>query len=529
MKVKVARSFYWWIIGGVLGIVMIIVGVVLAVRPAVEVSEEQISETEMMYRFAVGQIREDGKYRYKVNMETGKESAGYSMIRHAGVSWGLINAYQEYGRGEDFSAISRAMKYLQSKIKEKGEERFLEDEGSGKYGGNALAALAFLEYYRMGQGEEYLELARGLVSSLLGAQEESGEYYHTFSAEFVPLEKGKSDIYDGEINLALMQMYEETGEEKYRDAVVKSIAGMGEEELMSDMQWTAYVNFELEKNGISNRFVENIKKNFEKMRGRNSLCDVEYLGLAVKYLRLKLSRMQEGEEAEELRGLLSKVMVVYQARIETDKKEIVYEPGEFFGAVVRDGEMRIDYTQHRLAGFLMFKEATEWKDPYVELAREATEYFVRTGQEMAVPEGLPVEMYEKGAVFVGIHNEGKLRGCRGTRVAKRSIAQEIIAQAARASTDARFENVTSEELSTLDFRVDVLSELEEVTDINELDVKKYGLVIEKNETSAIFLPNIETIRTVEEQIRKIIKKAGLPEDVTGYKLYRYRTVRHQYF
>ena len=521
------RSFYWWIIEGILGVVAVVFLAIFLTRMGAETPVEQMTEAEMLYQFSVGQIRENGKYRYRVDMETGKEDGTYSIIRHAGVSWGLLNVYEKYGREEDFLKIRQAIFYLRSRVREKGEERFIEGDG-GKYGGTALALLAFLEYYKKTSEEEYVELAKGLAASLLSAQEESGEYYHTFSADFTPAEKGKSEIYDGEINLALLRMYDETGEEKYLSAVLRSIAWMNEEKLMSDSQWGAYVNFELLKNGVSNRFVANIEKNFEKMRGRNALCDLEYLGVSVKYLRLRLSGLQEGEEAERLRELLSKVMVVYQARAEKDKREIIYEPGEFFGAVVREGEMRIDFAQHRLAGYAMLEEAVEWRDPYVELAREATEYFVRTGEEMAVPEGLPKEMYEKGAVYVGIHNAGKLRGCQGTRVARRSIAQEIIAQAARASRDARFEDVGVEELSTLEFRVDVLSELEEVTDVGELNPKEYGLVIEKDGKSAIFLPNIESIQTVEEQISKIIKKAGLPEDVTGYKLYRYRTVRHEY-
>lgn len=55
------------------------------------------------------------------------------------------------------------------------------------------------------------------------------------------------------------------------------------------------------------------------------------------------------------------------------------------------------------------------EDAYVQLARNSIEGYVRTGAKIAVPDGLPQELYSKKAgVFVSIKENGSLRGCIGT-------------------------------------------------------------------------------------------------------------------
>ena len=41
------------------------------------------------------------------------------------------------------------------------------------------------------------------------------------------------------------------------------------------------------------------------------------------------------------------------------------------------------------------------------------------------------------------------------------------------------------------------------------------------------LPNRATISTVEDQIKKTLKKAGLSEDETDYTIYRYETISYK--
>lgn len=170
----------------------------------------------------------------------------------------------------------------------------------------------------------------------------------------------------------------------------------------------------------------------------------------------------------------------------------------------------------------------ENEDAYVRLARETIEEYVRNGGKIKVPEGLPGEMYNKRAgAFVSIKKEGRLRGCIGTVCAvQASIAEEIIENAVSASTkDPRFLPIEPEELEKLVISVDVLGDMEKIASPDELDVKRYGVVVTKGYKRGLLLPDLDGVDTVEEQIAIAKDKAGIKagEEV---ELERFEVVRH---
>lgn len=171
----------------------------------------------------------------------------------------------------------------------------------------------------------------------------------------------------------------------------------------------------------------------------------------------------------------------------------------------------------------------ESEDPYVRLARNTIETYVRKGEKISVPEGLPDEMYSRRAgVFVSLKEEGRLRGCIGTiSPVQESIAEEIIDNAvSAASRDPRFHAVEPEELDRLVYSVDVLGRTEKINSLSELDVKRYGVVVSMGRRRGLLLPNLEGVNTVEEQIRIAKRKAGIPEDMENVCLERFEVVRH---
>lgn len=168
------------------------------------------------------------------------------------------------------------------------------------------------------------------------------------------------------------------------------------------------------------------------------------------------------------------------------------------------------------------------EDAYVQLARRTIEAYVRTGEMIPVPEGLPEEMYRKRAgVFVSIKEEGRLRGCIGTiQAAQPSLVQEIIENAVSAcSRDPRFPAIGREELDKLSISVDVLGDTEKISSAEQLDVKRYGVVVTRGYKRGLLLPNLDGVDTVEEQIAIAKRKAGIGEN-DGVKLERFEVVRH---
>ncbi len=169
------------------------------------------------------------------------------------------------------------------------------------------------------------------------------------------------------------------------------------------------------------------------------------------------------------------------------------------------------------------------EDAYVALARRSVETYVRTGKKLKIPEGLPDEMYERrGGAFVSLKEEGRLRGCIGTIAPVRSsLAEEIIENAiSAASRDPRFPEVKADELGKLVYSVDVLGKAEEISSPEQLDVKRYGVIVTQGNRRGLLLPDLEGVDTVEQQIYIAKMKAGIDEKATDVKLERFEVVRH---
>ena len=174
------------------------------------------------------------------------------------------------------------------------------------------------------------------------------------------------------------------------------------------------------------------------------------------------------------------------------------------------------------------REKAEKSDAYVRLARTALEAWVCRRERIPVPEGLPEEMLGRRAgTFVSLHKNGSLRGCIGTIMATRkNIAEEIIQNAISAcSCDPRFSPVTAGELKNLEISVDVLGELEPIDSPDELDVRRYGVIVSRGMKRGLLLPNLDGVDTVEEQIRIARQKGGIREN-EPYSLERFEVVRH---
>ncbi|MBR3297300.1 MAG: AmmeMemoRadiSam system protein A [Firmicutes bacterium] len=173
-------------------------------------------------------------------------------------------------------------------------------------------------------------------------------------------------------------------------------------------------------------------------------------------------------------------------------------------------------------------ERAEKSDPYVKLARASVESWVRHRQIIPVPEGLPEEMlYQRAGTFVSIHKNGQLRGCIGTIAATQgSIAEEIIQNAVSASSrDPRFSPIKPGELSSLEISVDVLGDAEDIDSPDQLDVKRYGVIVTRGHRRGLLLPNLDGIDTVDEQIKIAKQKAGIME-FEKCSLQRFEVVRH---
>jgi len=165
--------------------------------------------------------------------------------------------------------------------------------------------------------------------------------------------------------------------------------------------------------------------------------------------------------------------------------------------------------------------------PLARLAKRTVETFVREGKVIPSEELTP-EMRQKAGVFVSIHKSGELRGCIGTfEPQKANVAEEIIANAISSATrDPRFFSITPDELEDLEYSVDVLTEPEPVKSQDQLDPKRYGVIVEAGLRKGLLLPDLEGVDSVDYQIDICRQKAGiLPNEPV--KLYRFEVKRYK--
>lgn len=172
------------------------------------------------------------------------------------------------------------------------------------------------------------------------------------------------------------------------------------------------------------------------------------------------------------------------------------------------------------------------RDQYISLAQKSLEHYIKTGTKLELTEDekreMPDSMFsEKAGCFVSLKKYGDLRGCIGTIYpTQKSIAEEIINMAIQAGTrDPRFYAVKENELSDLVYDVDVLYPPEPATK-DQLDVKKYGVIVSTKLKRGLLLPNLEGVDTVDYQLAIACQKAGIRSG-EDYEIERFLVERHE--
>ncbi len=167
------------------------------------------------------------------------------------------------------------------------------------------------------------------------------------------------------------------------------------------------------------------------------------------------------------------------------------------------------------------------EDTYVRLARMSLETYVKTGKYAELPKELPGELTDRRiGTFVTLKKDGELRGCIGTILpVTSSLANEILRNAVSAGTqDPRFSPVTAEELPWIVYDVDVLSQ-PQPAQYEDLDVKRYGVIVTSGKKCGLLLPDIDGVETVGQQLSIALQKAGI-RNGESFDIQRFEVVRH---
>jgi len=154
------------------------------------------------------------------------------------------------------------------------------------------------------------------------------------------------------------------------------------------------------------------------------------------------------------------------------------------------------------------------KHALLKIARESIEYGVKRKNPPALKETSPILNDQRGA-FVTLTVGGRLRGCIGYIYPIKPLALTVQEMAAAAAfRDPRFSPVQKSELADLEIEISVLTPLVEIKNINEIEIGKHGIIIEKGGQNGLLLPQVASEYGWDREtfLEHTCKKAGLPDD-----------------
>ena len=140
------------------------------------------------------------------------------------------------------------------------------------------------------------------------------------------------------------------------------------------------------------------------------------------------------------------------------------------------------------------------------------------------------ELRRPGAAFVTLNQRGQLRGCIGHTQAVTPLYQTVATCAVQAGVaDPRFPAVRPGEVDGLHFEISVLTPMQRVKSIDEIEVGRDGLMMVTGQHRGLLLPQVATEYdwNREEFLQNTCRKAGLPTDAwtqPSTEIYRFQAL-----
>lgn len=141
-----------------------------------------------------------------------------------------------------------------------------------------------------------------------------------------------------------------------------------------------------------------------------------------------------------------------------------------------------------------FKLTNQEKEKLLQIARSTINEYLATGKVLKIEKSeLTCTMEEDCGAFVTLHKDGALRGCIGRFVANEPLYIIVQRMAIAAATeDSRFSVVKKDELNKIDLEISVLTPLQKIDSIDEIELGRHGIYIKKGFSSGTFLPQVAT-------------------------------------
>jgi AmmeMemoRadiSam system protein A len=159
----------------------------------------------------------------------------------------------------------------------------------------------------------------------------------------------------------------------------------------------------------------------------------------------------------------------------------------------------------------------EQRNQLLRIARQSIEAAL-DGQRAEVDASqLDETLRRPSGAFVSLHtkDDGALRGCIGSIQPVAPLCQAIASSAINAAfRDPRFYPLRKDELVNVHIEISVMSPIGPVSDVEEIEVGRDGLIISRGSRVGLLLPQVATNYGWDREtfLRQTCVKAGLPPD-----------------
>ena len=166
----------------------------------------------------------------------------------------------------------------------------------------------------------------------------------------------------------------------------------------------------------------------------------------------------------------------------------------------------------------MIELTDEQKKDLLRFARKSIAEGLRidTGIELKLEDFTDPVYSEKCGAFVTLHMGQHLRGCIGYIVGIKTIPEMVREMAmAAAFTDPRFPALENDEFETIDLEISVLTPIELVEDVSDIEVGRDGIIISRGFNQGLLLPQVATEQNWDRDkfLEQTCQKAGLPGNI----------------
>jgi AmmeMemoRadiSam system protein A len=117
--------------------------------------------------------------------------------------------------------------------------------------------------------------------------------------------------------------------------------------------------------------------------------------------------------------------------------------------------------------------------------------------------------------FVTLTENDELRGCIGSIEAVAPLYLAVVQSAINAAfRDPRFYPLAPDELAKIHLEISVMGPIEKVTDVNDIEVGRDGLIISRGRSAGLLLPQVATDYGWDREtfLEQTCVKAGLPRN-----------------